>query len=171
MYNERLKVGLAVALVLSVILTGFLIACYRSFKKGTPLSGPILRYESCYFIILLSLVDGFSVVLAMAIGISLQDNIYFRYHKTSPFGSYQQKFNQQPSEDMNIFVESSSSQENLHNPKNASSNDLTRNLDGAGSWQNANSVKEKDQADESSSKNVNLKLWRQNTGGNPYYKL
>jgi len=136
MYNERLKVGLAVALVLSVILTGFLIACYRSFKKGTPLSGPILRY-----------------------------------HKTSPFGSYQQKFNQQPSEDMNIFVESSSSQENLHNPKNASSNDLTRNLDGAGSWQNANSVKEKDQADEPSSKNVNLKLWRQNTGGNPYYKL
>ena len=107
----------------------------------------------------------------MAIGISLQGNIYFRYHKTSPFGSYQQKFNQQPSEDMNIFVESSSSQENLHNPKNASSNDLTRNLDGAGSWQNANSAKEKDQTDEPSSKNVNLKLWRQNTGGNPYYKL
>ena len=104
-------------------------------------------------------------------GTSIQANLYFRYHKTSPFGSYQQKFNRQPSEDLNIFVESSSAQENLHNPKNVSSNDLTRNLDGASSWQNASSAKEKDQTDEPSSKNVNLKLWRQNTGGNPYYKL
>merc|ERR1712242_188689 len=135
MSNERLKIGLAVSLVLSVILTGFLIACYRSFKKGTQLSGPILRY-----------------------------------HKTSPFGSYQQKFSRQPSEDLNIFVESSSSQENLHNPKSTSTNDLTKNLDGASSWQNVNSAKEKDQTDEPSSKNVNLKLWRQNSGGNPYHK-
>merc|ERR1719357_2494151 len=130
MYNERLKVELAVALVLSVILTGFLIACYRSFKKGTPLSGPILRYHRPS---------------------PLPSPLPSPYLRPSPFGSYQQKFNRQPSEDLNIFVESSSSQENLHNPKNVSSNDLTRNLDGASSWQNASSAKEKDQTDEPSS--------------------
>jgi len=106
MFELRVKIGLAVGVLLSLILFGFLMACYLSYRKGTSpgFVMPALRYyKSQPFI-----------------------------SNNSGSSSYQEQFRAESPEDLSeIFVEKSSDEA----PKSVSATDLTKKLDGDQSWQ------------------------------------